>query len=151
MAQRRIFSLLASTEGKERWWCQPLCTWSVCLLHLFSPQVPFKGAQSGLQPHLGDGRSPQKGAFGLLSCPLLAVFKDMSLLRRHLVTLSDLHLPTSGPKTVAFNRSSRRQVSCGVGQLVFPCIRLKTKQKEARASLHGLVMAIRSFRMGCFA
>lgn len=59
-------------------------------------------------PHLGDGRlPPQKGAFGLLFSPLLAVFKDVSLLKGYLMKLNHLHLLTSDLKTVVFNKSSR--------------------------------------------
>lgn len=149
MEPRRIFSLLALTEGKGRWGHQPVCTWSVCLLCLLS-QVPFKGARSGLHPHTGDGRSPQKGASGLLSSPLLAIFKDVSLLKRHLMTLSNSRLATSDLKTIVFNQSSRPQGSRGVGQLVLACIRLRNKQKgesiTPRTSDGHLL-----FRTACFA
>lgn len=75
----------------------------------------------------------------------------MPLSKGHLVTLSGWHLPASGLKMVVFNKSRRQQVSCGVGQLGLTRVRLRNQQKEARASLHGPVTGIHSFKMGSLA
>lgn len=100
-------------------------------------------------PHLGNRRlPPQKGAFGLLSS-LLAVFEDISLLKGYLMKLSSLHLLTSDLKQMAFNKSSRRQVPCTVGQLVLKLCQTSAT-KRLRASFYGPGVAIHSFTMGCF-
>lgn len=97
-------------------------------------------------PHLGDGRvPPQKGAFGLLSSPLLAIFKDMSLLKGYLKKLSHLHL-ISDLKKIVFNKSSRFPALSD--HLCLPVRELRNKQKETESITSWPVVVVPSFRAG---
>lgn len=103
-------------------------------------------------PQLGDGRlPPQKGAFGLLFSPLLAVFKDMSVFKGKLMKLSNLHLLTSaGKKIYILRQSSRQQVPALLDTLCLPILELQGSRKRLRASLQPVIVA-HTFKMGCFA
>lgn len=126
MERKRISSLLALMEGKERRWCRHL------YVVFLSPLPPacsgsIQRCLPGMLPRLGDGRlPPKKGALGLLSSPPLAIFKDLSLLKGYPMKLSHLHLLTFDRKKKNSLRQ-KQQVPCTFGQRVLTCIRTQTQ------------------------
>lgn len=150
MERKRISSLLALMEGKERWWCRHL------YVVFLSPLPPacsgsIQRCLPGMLPRLGDGRlPPKKGALGLLSSPPLAIFKDLSLLKGYPMKLSHLHLLTFDPKKkkVVFDKSSRFPAL--LDNVYLPVSELRHRQEETERVAPWPGRVAHSFKTGGF-